>query len=165
MELKQSRSNSGASTSAGFYSYLYGIETSKRNITRFYHIVLLVPLWNWNNTNSISVRSSWMCFTRTFMELKLGSVQQQRAAIAVLLVPLWNWNITEPTPDNNPEPVLLVPLWNWNKSAYGLEKLRGKGFTRTFMELKPCVWYSSVSDIPVSFTRTFMELKQLWITR
>ena len=119
------------------------------------------------------------CFTRTFMELKLSMQLCPFSVITVLLVPLWNWNGKDTLLDNRSMPFYsyLYGIETEDKTGrfpygrefysylYGIEtssSLNVSGsrcsFTRTFMELKPCLtgacisWYSR-------FTRTFMELK------
>ena len=118
-----------------FYSYLYGIETHLYNAFLLFQVVLLVPLWNWN-FGSTPMKTSWICFTRTFMELKLETDKAFCIDIQVLLVPLWNWNRLAA--------ISTAFARTFYSYLYGIETCKHHTWKNEFQ----------------SFTRTFMELKQ-----
>ena len=131
------------------------------------HVVLIVPLWNWNR---LAAAYTWDLdgFNRTFMELKfiidisifnmellvlivplwnwnaLGSFKIDEKE--VLIVPLWNWNVTRCYRPIRLYNVLIVPLWNWNIQPT-MVSIRQLSFNRTFMELKSCRPLSSSQQI------------------
>ena len=55
--------------------------------------VLIVPLWNWNIYSGVLWICSTLCSNRTFMELKYQILKIMHYSTAVLIVPLWNWNL------------------------------------------------------------------------
>ena len=99
----------------------------------------------------------YICFNRTFMELKSWTWTNSKKllevlivplwnwnthighfllfALKVLIVPLWNWNFRRYSSGCYPHSVLIVPLWNWNMVKILADSLY-KSFNRTFMELK-----------------------------
>ena len=76
-------------------------------------MVLIVPLWNWNNCE-VGEKRMILGFNRTFMELKYIKHVKYEMLKCVLIVPLWNWNLITRKADAQ----TVV------------------GFNRTFMELK-----------------------------
>ena len=58
------------------------------------HIVLIVPLWNWNEDMNEWAKAMGQGSNRTFMELKLVNYKWGGTMAQVLIVPLWNWNTT-----------------------------------------------------------------------
>ena len=97
-------------------------------------IVLIVPLWNWNNCwkKHLLLRLS---SNRTFMELKSRLEVIRRFNKFVLIVPLWNWNLNLTIVLASWMLVLIVPLWNWNFATLKTPVAEFSS-NRTFMELK-----------------------------
>ena len=56
-------------------------------------IVLIAPLWNWNDGYEGMAFCRWTGSNRTFMELKLHKTVAMEAVMPVLIAPLWNWNL------------------------------------------------------------------------
>ena len=98
-------------------------------------LVLIVPLWNWNDIKHLHPSLYSACINCTVVELKQRANTSDNRAIVVLIVPLWNWNKRSRTGNNEkrrinctvvelkqPDAkingsnamVLIVPLWNWN---------------------------------------------------
>ena len=55
-------------------------------------IVLIAPLWNWNNYLKRLQPHRFRCSNRTFMELKSRKMFDLYLEVGVLIAPLWNWN-------------------------------------------------------------------------
>ena len=77
----------------------------------------------------------YICFNRTFMELKFMCANVLSSYIGVSIVPLWNWNWHIAWVDARKGSVSIVPLWNWNAFAK-FSAVSLASFNRTFMELK-----------------------------
>ena len=77
-------------------------------------VVLIAPLWNWNDQLMILIFPRFESSNRTFMELKFQ------------MSPFW---IVFPI-------VLIAPLWNWNEVAESILISEEASSNRTFMELK-----------------------------
>ena len=77
-------------------------------------VVLIVPLWNWNDPAGADPAGPDPGFNRTFMELKLWFRYKHHWDTLVLIVPLWNWNTHGAEFGRPYYGVLIVPLWNWN---------------------------------------------------
>ena len=135
MELKQANQKSSERTKDCSNRTFMELKLVPADTAVFLQQVLIVPLWNWNEGNSLG-----------WWSLRF-----------VLIVPLWNWNVIRPaikeiTAGSNRTfmelklryshvvvvavlVVLIVPLWNWNGvECSGLS--RGVCSNRTFMELK-----------------------------
>ena len=132
------------------------------------HIVLIVPLWNWNSRmwqKATTTPSS----NRTFMELKSHGLCWWCHRPLVLIVPLWNWNVVNQDCTLCHILVLIVPLWNWNSAGGGVGTSSAGGSNRTFMELKlalsSCCWFCSlVLIVPLwnwnTLTKSLSEWRQ-----
>ena len=79
-------------------------------------IVLIAPLWNWNEGWELCDGCRTPGSNRTFMELKFVWVVGNASLVAVLIAPLWNWNFRLLAYHKIANDVLIAPLWNWNSS-------------------------------------------------
>ena len=166
-----------------FWSYLWGIETPYRpashrqwwrfdrtyeelklaKATRsdsFRRKVLIVPMRNWNRAGCVLWRNLFLCFDRTYEELKrqycntssyvlrcfdrtYEELKLQFQALArpeprkVLIVPMRNWNYGGGRDRRRKDVVLIVPMRNWNifPAIAGWAPRRVR-FDRTYEELK-----------------------------
>ena len=72
--------------------------------------VLIVPLWNWNDNAAKASLQATRGFNRTFMELKLGCSVRK----ALLLPTFMELKCRFSRSFSWYSAVLIVPLWNWN---------------------------------------------------
>ena len=127
------------------------------NASRYWSIVLIVPLWNWNSNNATACLLAYRS-NRTFMELKYEQrIEGQTACFCsnrtfMELKYIWAFQMIQIW-----ELVLIVPLWNWNNVGAVNEKPLLCS-NRTFMELKLLKIMRRASQRQSS-NRTFMELK------
>ena len=100
-------------------------------------ILLIEPVWNWNNTNRTTYSAIVSSFNRTSMELKPAFVRcaplpversfnrtsmelKQRndrvvtVKLFLLIEPVWNWNFTDEDRETLQLLLLIEPVWNWN---------------------------------------------------
>ena len=122
-------------------------------------VLLIEPLWNWNQETVCN--NGWRCktfnrtfvelkciittrfrstnwpFNRTFVELKYANANLANVNAGLLLIePLWNWNSEHLDAILSRYVLLIEPLWNWNRFC-GQQQQRGRqAFNRTFVELK-----------------------------
>ena len=96
-----------------FYSYLYGIETFDEWLHKRGLCVLLVPLWNWNESGKLLEQSA-----RLFYSYLYGIETCMLSFLALYTVSFYSYLYGIETWEDNYIRiclfVLLVPLWNWN---------------------------------------------------
>ena len=96
-----------------FYLYLYGIEIVLTSSMYLTFLVLLVPLWNWNDCKNLMGTELWWFYLYLY-GIEIQKPLCGKGTRRVLLVPLWNWNRVQLQRNWQLLTVLLVPLWNWN---------------------------------------------------
>ena len=96
--------------------------------------VLIVPLWNWNETLQF-MNTVTKCFNCTFMELKSRILVGVSRVIFGFNCTIMELKLGRHTDFPDIKWVLIVPLWNWNY-RHKCGHLKLTGFNCTIMELK-----------------------------
>ncbi len=137
-ELKHMWCSRGKSIWFWFSAYLWGIETIEtKNKPPPEGGVFSVPMRNWNPTCYPRKSFPFLRFQRTYEELKLARFCLIQASPAnVFSVPMRNWNLPLLLLFPQPPSQFSAYLWGIETLLSRPNLLEGKGFQRTYEELK-----------------------------
>ena len=89
-------------------------------------ILLIEPMWNWNDSVCLRSSAQLTTFNRTNVELKQrnGSDNLPRRG-QLLIEPMWNWNRRCQIGYRKTHRLLIEPMWNWNVNGHGERNIKG----------------------------------------
>ena len=135
MELKSQWARRYNARNRSFNRTFMELKSPCRSLPAAPPLVLIVPLWNWNDWALSLLGSRRRVLIVPLWNWNIFLLRVMLQDLKVLIVPLWNWNSFARVSLVNKFVVLIVPLWNWNLLLVIIQRLKD-GSNRTFMELK-----------------------------
>ena len=134
MELKSRRGLQVSRFGSCFNRTFMELKSKRRLIVVIVQVVSIVPLWNWNQSQS-SKEIERMRFQSYLYGIEIEVSHIDSEPCLPFQSYLYGIEIQEVDTRQLSLNVSIVPLWNWN-DRHSLLYMEGSRFNRTFMELK-----------------------------